>query len=90
MTLTPQSRSVEMLRLKAGWRARAAFGQGTVTIGRPRPIASLSSPSASVSLIPADAVDYLRALSGCNDHPDLQAGGYPRATAAAATACVVF
>ena len=53
MTLTPQSRSVEMLRPNAGWRARATFGQGTVTIGRPRPIASLSSPSASVSLIPA-------------------------------------
>src|SRR5215471_7985481 len=53
MTVTPQSRSVEMLRPNAGWRARATFGQGTVTIGRPRPIASFSSPSASVSLIPA-------------------------------------
>src|SRR5215467_8668572 len=53
MTLTPQSRSVEMLRPNAGWRARAAFGQGTATIGRPWPIASLSSPSARVSLIPA-------------------------------------
>src|SRR5262249_36545883 len=31
----------------------ATFGQGTVTIGRPRPVASLSRPSASVSLIPA-------------------------------------
>ena len=53
MTLTPHSRSVEMLRPNAGWRARAAFGHGTVTIGRLRPVASLSSPSASVSLIPA-------------------------------------
>jgi hypothetical protein len=38
----------------------------------------------------ADAVDYLRVLSGRNDHPDLQADGDPRATAAAATARVVF
>src|SRR5215831_3644928 len=53
MTVSPQPRSVATLRPNAGCRARAAFGHGTVTIGRPRPIASLSSPSASVSLIPA-------------------------------------
>ena len=53
MTRIPHPRSVLTLRPKAGCLARAAFGQGTVTIGRPRPIASFSSPSARVSLIPA-------------------------------------
>ena len=53
MTVIPQPRSVAMLRPNAGWRARATFGHGTVTIGSPRPVASLSRPSASVSLIPA-------------------------------------
>src|SRR5215510_2995524 len=53
MTVIPQPRSVARLRPNAGCRARATFGQGTVTMGRPRPVASLSSPSASVSLIPA-------------------------------------
>jgi uncharacterized protein (TIGR03083 family) len=40
--------------------------------------------------IQADAVDYLRALSGRDDHPDLQADGDPWATAAATAARVVF
>jgi MDMPI C-terminal domain len=45
------------------------------------------APAATVR---ADAVDYLRALSGRNDHPDLQADGDHTATAAAAAARVVF
>jgi len=45
---------------------------------------------APATTIQADAVDYLRALSGRNDHPDLQAHGDPRATAAAIAARVVF
>jgi hypothetical protein len=48
------------------------------------------SHGAPAATIWADAVDYLRALSGRNDHPGLQPGGEPRATAAAATARVVF
>src|SRR5215471_5737064 len=44
-------------------------------------------PAATVQ---ADAVDYLRALSGRNDHPDLQATGDPAAVAAATAARVVF
>src|SRR5215472_1357471 len=73
MTLTPQPRSVEMLRPNAGWRAKAAFGQGTVTIGRPRPVASLSSPSASVSLIPA--AHLLTVLKVAGAAADASAGG---------------
>jgi hypothetical protein len=52
MTRTPHPARVAMLRRNTGWRARAAFGQGAAAIGRPRPIASFSMPSASVSLIP--------------------------------------
>jgi uncharacterized protein (TIGR03083 family) len=44
-------------------------------------------PAATVQ---ADAVDYLRALSGRNDHPDLQINGDPTAAVAAAAARVVF
>jgi uncharacterized protein (TIGR03083 family) len=44
-------------------------------------------PAATVQ---ADAVDYLRALSGRNDHPDLQVNGDPAAAAAATAARVVF
>ena len=40
--------------------------------------------------VQADAVDYLRALSGRNDHPDLQVTGDPAAAAAATAARVVF
>jgi hypothetical protein len=45
------------------------------------------SPAATIQ---ADAVDYLRALSGRNDHPDLEATGDPAAAAAAAAARVIF
>jgi len=44
-------------------------------------------PAATVQ---ADTVDYLRALSGRNDHPDLQVNGDPTAAPAAANARVVF
>jgi len=44
-------------------------------------------PAATVQ---ADAVDYLRALSGRNDHPDLRVTGDPAAAAAATAARVVF
>src|SRR5215472_14791860 len=44
-------------------------------------------PAATVK---ADAVDYLRALSGRNDHPDLQVTGDPTAAAAATAARVIF
>ena len=40
--------------------------------------------------IQADTVDYLRTLSGRNDHPDLYATGDPAAAAAATAARVVF
>ena len=40
--------------------------------------------------IRADTVDYLRALSGRNDHPALQADGDPAAAAAAAAARIAF
>ena len=45
---------------------------------------------APAATIRADTVDYLRALSGRNGHPDLQADGDPTAAAAAAAARVVF
>src|SRR5215472_3764725 len=44
-------------------------------------------PTATVQ---ADAVDYLRALAGRNDYPDLRATGDPAAAAAATAARVVF
>ena len=44
-------------------------------------------PAATVQ---ADAVDYLRALSGRNDHPDLQVTGDPIAATAATAARVIF
>src|SRR5512132_245968 len=43
-----------------------------------------------VATIRADAVDYLRALSGRNDHPALEADGDQAAVAAVAAARVVF
>ena len=45
------------------------------------------TPAATIR---ADAVDYLRTLSGRNDHPDLHTDGDHTATAAAAAARVVF
>jgi uncharacterized protein (TIGR03083 family) len=45
---------------------------------------------APAATIQADTIEYLRALSGRNNHPDLQADGDPTAAAAAATARVVF
>ena len=53
---------------------------GRWTLGHGRPAATVQ----------ADAVDYLRALSGRNDHPDLQINGDPTAAAAVTTARVVF
>ena len=49
---------------------------------------SATTPQAAT--VKADAVDYLRALSGRNDHPDLQVTGDPTAEAAAAAARVIF
>jgi uncharacterized protein (TIGR03083 family) len=46
-----------------------------------------SPPAATVQ---ADAVEYLRSLSGRNDHPDLHVTGDPTAAAAAIAARVVF
>ena len=43
-----------------------------------------------VATVRADTVDYLRALSGRNNHPGLQADGDPAAAAAAAAARVAF
>jgi uncharacterized protein (TIGR03083 family) len=43
-----------------------------------------------VATVRADAVDYLRALSGRNDHPALEADGDQAAATAAAAARVVF
>jgi uncharacterized protein (TIGR03083 family) len=43
-----------------------------------------------VATVRADAVDYLRALSGRNDHPTLEADGDQAAVAAVAAALVVF
>src|SRR5215203_5276168 len=43
-----------------------------------------------VATVRADAVDYLRALSGRNDHPALEADGDHAAAAAVAAARVVF
>src|SRR6266542_1679624 len=45
---------------------------------------------APVATVRADTVDYLRALSGRNDHPDLEVNGDHTAAAAVATARVVF
>jgi uncharacterized protein (TIGR03083 family) len=53
---------------------------GRWTLGNERPAATIQ----------ADAVDYLRTLSGRNNHPDLQVSGDPTAAAAATAARVVF
>ncbi len=45
------------------------------------------TPTATIR---ADTVDFLRARSGRNDHPALQAGGDPAAAAAAAAARIAF
>src|SRR5262249_52794632 len=52
MTRTPHSARIVMLRWNTGCAASGALVQGTAASGRPSPTASLSSPSASVSLIP--------------------------------------
>ena len=45
------------------------------------------TPTATIR---AETVDYMRALSGRNDHPALEADGDPAAAAAAATARIAF
>jgi uncharacterized protein (TIGR03083 family) len=53
---------------------------GSWTLGHGTPAATIR----------ADTIDYLRALSGRNNHPDLQTDGDPTAADAAAAARVVF
>lgn len=68
MTPTPHSRNVATLRTNTGCRASATLGQAPPPWADPRPIPSLSRPSASVSLIPQRHPPVGEAASGQARH----------------------
>jgi uncharacterized protein (TIGR03083 family) len=89
--------------LLLGAHDRVVVAQVTADLGRawqgPPMLLELTGPvggrwtvgqSPPVATVRADTVDYLRALSGRNDHPDLEVEGDHSAAAAAAAARVVF
>jgi len=89
--------------LALGGHDRVIVAQVIADLGRawrgPPTLLELTGPAggrwmlghgAPAATIRAEAVDYLRALSGRNNHPDLQPEGDPTAAATAAAARVVF
>jgi uncharacterized protein (TIGR03083 family) len=89
--------------LALGAHDREVVAQVIADLGRawegPPVLLELSGPAGGrwalgdgspVATVRADAVNYLRALSGRNDHPDLEIDGDQAAAAAVAAARVVF
>ena len=89
--------------LVLGGHDRVVVAQVVADLGRawegPAVLLELTGPAGGrwalgdgspVATVRADAVDYLRALSGRNDHPALEADGDQAAATAAAAARVVF
>src|SRR6266511_914114 len=79
---------LDVLGLRDLWMHRVDLARAT---GRPLALGAHDRVVvAPVATVRADTVDYLRALSGRNDHPDLEVNGDHTAAAAVATARVVF